>query len=91
MSQPSKHIIFTGRVQGVGFRFTAQRIAQRYDLVGYVKNIPNSSVEMLIQGRPKDIQACLNDIAETFAGHIRQTNIEDITPTTAYTAFNITF
>ena len=91
MPQPAKNIIFTGHVQGVGFRFTSLRIARRYSLVGYVKNIPGSSVEMLIQGPPNNVQACIRDISEAFDGHIKQTNIKDITPTATYTAFDITF
>ena len=41
----AKHIIFTGRVQGVGFRFTALRIARLNQLKGYVRNSPDGSVE----------------------------------------------
>ena len=91
MPQPAKHIIFTGYVQGVGFRFTALRIARRHSLVGYVKNIPDSSVEMLIQGPQNNIQACIRDISETFEGCITQTKTKDIKSTVTYTAFDITF
>ena len=50
MDQMAKHIIFAGRVQGVGFRFTAHNVARRYDVSGYVRNRPDGTVEMFAQG-----------------------------------------
>ncbi len=43
-------IIFKGRVQGVGFRYTAQRYAIDFNLTGYVKNLDNGDVEAQVQG-----------------------------------------
>ncbi len=43
-------IIFKGRVQGVGFRYTAQRYAIDFNLTGYVKNLDNGDVETQVQG-----------------------------------------
>jgi acylphosphatase len=87
----AKRIIFTGTVQGVGFRFTANSIAQRYRLAGYVRNLHNGGVEMLVQGTARDIDDCLIDIGESFAGYIRDTKIEDLPTDPACTDFKITF
>lgn len=87
----AKHIIFIGRVQGVGFRFTARRAASRRQLTGYVRNMPNGSVEMLAQGRPEDVNDCIQDIKEYFAGYLKETKIEEIPPDPRYTDFKITF
>ncbi len=46
-------VIYQGRVQGVGFRFTAEAIALGLHLTGWVKNLPNGDVELLGEG-PKD-------------------------------------
>ncbi len=46
-------LIAVGRVQGVGFRYTAQRQAGRLGLTGYVRNMRNGSVEMICEG-PSD-------------------------------------
>lgn len=43
-------IIFKGQVQGVGFRYTCQRIATELDLTGQAKNLDNGNVEVEIQG-----------------------------------------
>ncbi len=91
MGDIAKHIIFSGRVQGVGFRFTAQRVALRNDLAGYVKNLPNGSVEMFAQGKPDDIADALRDIGESFGSYIRDTNIQDSPANPNLNSFDITF
>jgi len=87
----AKHIIFIGRVQGVGFRFTARRAASRRQLTGFVRNVPNGTVEMLAQGCSEDIDDCIQDIKEYFAGYLRETKIEEISPDPRYIDFKITF
>lgn len=51
MSEIRKHIVFHGRVQGVGFRYTAKYMAQSLGLVGWVKNEWDGTVTMEVQGR----------------------------------------
>ena len=87
----AKHIIFTGRVQGVGFRFTAHRIARGNLLKGYVRNLPNGSVEMLAQGYTEDVDDCINNIKESFAGYITDTQIDELPLDPRYKDFKITF
>jgi len=87
----AKHIIFIGNVQGVGFRFTAHRIANHHQLAGFVRNVPDGNVEMLAQGKSEDIDNCILDIKDSFAGYIRQTKIEDTAPDPRYSDFKITF
>ena len=45
-----RHLFYSGRVQGVGFRFTAQRIASGFAVTGWVRNLPDDRVEMLVEG-----------------------------------------
>ncbi len=87
----ARHIIFAGHVQGVGFRFTAHRMANRHQLTGFVRNLPNGTVEMLAQGSPEDIDDCIGDIEEALAGYMREAKIEEIPPDPRYTDFKITF
>jgi acylphosphatase len=87
----AKHIIFIGRVQGVGFRFTAHSIAQRCGIIGFVRNLYDGSVEMLVQGEMIDVEDCIRDIQETFKGSIRQTNIEEANCNDNLVDFRITF
>ena len=91
MEPTAKHIVFSGSVQGVGFRFTALNIANRYHLTGYVRNLPNGSVEMLAQGPAETIDGCIREIEDSFTGNVRQTDIEPITPDPNLKDFRITF
>ncbi len=87
----AREITFAGRVQGVGFRFTARRAANRRQLTGFVRNMPNGSVEMLAQGRPEDIDDCIRDIKESFAGYMIEARIEETPHDPQHTDFKITF
>lgn len=87
----ARHIIFIGRVQGVGFRFTAHRMAHRHQLTGFVRNLPDGTVEMLAQGPVEDINKCIEEIEENLAGYVRDTKIEEIPPDPQHMDFKITF
>jgi acylphosphatase len=87
----AQHIIFTGHVQGVGFRFTAHRMASRRHLTGFVRNLSDGTVEMLAQGPAEDIEECIRGIKEALAGYVRETIIDEVPPDPKHTDFKITF
>jgi len=91
MGITAKHIVFTGRVQGVGFRFTALRIAKRWGLRGIVRNLPDGSVEMTAQGSDEDLNQCLQEINGYFGSYIKEKTIEEVAASTRYEDFRITF
>jgi len=90
MAKVARHIIFRGTVQGVGFRFTAFGIADRLKLEGFVRNLHDGTVEMVVQGPKEDIQSCIEDIAGSFDYNI-ETEIKDIQYNPKYCDFKITF
>ena len=55
-----KRIYFSGRVQGVGFRFTAEGLAKELGLTGYVKNLWDGRVELEVQGTEDAISEMLS-------------------------------
>lgn len=87
----AKHIIFTGHVQGVGFRFTAHRMAGRHQLAGFVRNLPDGTVEMVAQGPAGHIEDCVTEIKDSFAGYVREVFVNDIPSDPKRTDFRITF
>ncbi|MCX5643096.1 MAG: acylphosphatase [Phycisphaerae bacterium] len=89
--QTAKHVVFRGHVQGVGFRYTARQIAQQYNAAGFVRNLPDGTVEMFLQGPDRDIDNCLREIQDFFAGYLRDTQIEEAVYTPRYTDFRVTF
>ena len=54
-----KHLTFTGRVQGVGFRYRAKYAANGMCITGWVKNEWDGSVEMEVQGTEEAIDRML--------------------------------
>ena len=91
MSKIAKHVIYSGQVQGVGFRFTSERIARRYDIAGFVKNLPSGQVEMVVQGKKRDVEDYLGEIDDTFGGGITDKKVEDISVKDKYVSFNIAY
>ena len=59
-------LLFSGRVQGVGFRFTALHLAKKFEnLTGYVRNMPDSGVEMIIETDDITFKRFLSSIQES--------------------------
>lgn len=54
---------YTGRVQAVGFRFTAQGWAQARGLTGWVANLADGDVMLEVQGTPEQVQGFMDDVA----------------------------
>ena len=50
------HLVISGRVQGVGFRFSAYDEAKELALAGYVRNLPNGDVEIIAEGSRENLQ-----------------------------------
>jgi acylphosphatase len=85
----SKLIVFKGSVQGIGFRYTAHRIAAHYGLTGYVRNLDDGSVEMLAQGDADDLADCVDDLKTSFGSYIRDVEITDAPFVSDYDSFMI--
>lgn len=85
------HILYNGRVQGVGFRFTVQRYALSLGLTGWVKNCPNGSVEALVEGQKEKIERLCQDIEEYFKGHIDCKEIHYTPAQKQFNDFQITY
>ena len=58
----AKRVIFEGRVQGIGFRYTVKDLARSFDVCGWVKNLPDGSVELHAMAEPDELAAFLREI-----------------------------
>lgn len=58
------YIVFKGRVQGVGFRWTLINIAQKYNITGFCRNLDNGDVDLEIQGKSDNLDAFLKETLE---------------------------
>ncbi len=85
-----KHLRYSGRVQGVGFRQTARSIAEKYPVVGYVRNLPQGDVELVAQGEADSVQGFLAEIARRMERNIRQC-VENDESAAEFSEFEIRF
>ena len=84
-----RRVIFHGRVQGVGFRYTAASIAKRYRIEGYVRNQPDGAVELVAEGTVQQLERLLKDISAEFAGNIERQDAEEIPMMELFAGFAI--
>jgi acylphosphatase len=86
----ARKFFVSGEVQGVGFRFFAQRAAAKHQVVGYVKNLADGRVEALAEGPPQDVEAFKHDLAAgprfSSVQHVEEINLD---PSGAYANFRI--
>ena len=66
---------YSGRVQGVGFRFTAQRIAEEFGLYGWVSNLDDGRVEIYAEGDESILKDFFAQIDSTFSRYIKDKQI----------------
>lgn len=86
----ARRFVISGDVQGVGFRFFAQRAAARHQVVGYVKNLEDGRVEALAEGPAPQVEAFKHDLATGprfgRVEHVEELNLD---PSGSYSTFRI--
>jgi len=83
-------VLFSGRVQGVGFRYMAYRIATPLDLTGYVRNRPEGDVELVAEGSERELNGFLEGIhASRLNSHIVREQLCWVAATGEYGKFRI--
>ncbi|MDD5195913.1 MAG: acylphosphatase [Candidatus Omnitrophica bacterium] len=85
------HILFSGNVQGVGFRYTAQNLADKYTLSGWVMNLPNGKVEVELEGGVESFKEFCAEIQEIFRRYIDDIQIDESDYIGDYKDFRIRF
>lgn len=73
-------LIFSGRVQGVGFRATAVGVARGYAVTGFVRNEPDASVYAEVQGTSSEIDAFVRTLQARMASNIAGMRSDPISP-----------
>jgi acylphosphatase len=80
---------FSGRVQGVGFRYTAQNLALGYNVQGYVRNLPDGRVELVIEGPDQDMDRLVEAIKHKLSCFTRRTDVVESSATGEFGGFTI--
>jgi acylphosphatase len=84
-------IYYSGRVQGVGFRYTARAIAAAYKVTGFVKNLPDGRVQLVLEGRKDEIQLYLKSLQAELGAYIRDAQATVRPATERFKGFEIRF
>ena len=86
----ARKFLISGEVQGVGYRYFAQRAAARHQVVGYVRNCPDGRVEAFAEGPAGSVDAFKDDLVTGPQWAVVE-QIEEIVlePTGSYSAFRI--
>ena len=68
MKRERVHVFYSGRVQGVGFRFTVKMVAHGFDVTGTVRNLDDGRVEMCAEGERHELEEFLKGIQDSDIG-----------------------
>ena len=84
-------VVYSGRVQGVGFRFRIRLLSERFSVSGYVKNLPDGRVELVAQGDPGEIDRFRQDIQTEMRGLVRQEEDQPVDGSPFFDSFTIAY
>jgi len=90
MNRQRRLVLFTGTVQGVGFRYTVRRVSDGFAVTGYVRNLPNGQVEVLAEGDGDEIDAFIAAIEDRMGYYIRGATQRTSPATDEFDSFDIT-
>ncbi|MCB1079218.1 MAG: acylphosphatase [Verrucomicrobiae bacterium] len=86
----AKQYFFTGRVQGVGFRYSTKRLAMGFDVIGWVRNLEDGRVELQVMGDEGELADFIEEIHNSPLGHhIQEQEERLIAPLDGVTGFTI--
>lgn len=80
---------FTGRVQGVGFRYQTLQVAKEFEVSGFVKNLPDGRVQLDAEGQPAEVRDFVAAVQERMTGYIRKTEQSEGRRNPTYQGFAI--
>ncbi len=69
-------VLYSGQVQGVGFRYSVRSVATGFDVTGTIRNVPDGTVELVAEGVSDELDAFRQAIRESGLDHfIRQEDV----------------
>ncbi len=89
--QERRRLVYTGHVQGVGFRYTTRTIARGYDVAGYVRNLPSGKVELVAEGSAEELDRFQSELDDRMSGQIRDVQVDRQTVASEFASFDIRY
>jgi acylphosphatase len=87
----ARMVHYTGKVQGVGFRATTESIAQDYPLTGWVKNLKDGRVQLLVEGPADAVDDFLQAVRKRWKRNIEKEESEEQTVSGKYKKFTVAY
>lgn len=84
-------VLFSGQVQGVGFRHTTRQVARSYPVEGFVKNLPDGRVQLVAEGDPRKVREFVRDVEQAMADYIGRKQVDEGEATGEFEGFGIRF
>ena len=88
-SHERREVIYSGHVQGVGFRWTVRQIVQGHAVTGFVRNLDDGRVQLVVEGQAAEIDCFLASIRERMADYIAQAQEAKSPATGQFAGFEI--
>jgi len=85
------HVYYSGQVQGVGFRYTVARLARGQAVTGFVRNLRDGRVELVVEGEQADVGQILDGVDRIMAGYIHNRLVEAEQPMGEFSGFEVAF
>ena len=82
-------VFFTGRVQGVGFRYQALQVAKGFEVSGFVQNLPDGRVQLEAEGAAAEVREFIAAVQERMEGYIRKAEQAEAKRAAQYAGFSI--
>ena len=86
-----RELYYSGHVQGVGFRYSTHRIALAYQVTGFVRNLPDRRVHLVVEGPKEEVDGFLGDLSERMGNFIRNIVDDRMAPTGEFESFCIRY
>jgi acylphosphatase len=80
---------FTGRVQGVGFRYAALQAAKEFEVSGFVTNLPDGRVHLEAEGTPEEVDAFIAAVHDRMHGYVRKVERQASVRAAQFAGFSI--
>ena len=85
------HVFYNGRVQGVGFRFTTEEIANELGILGWIKNLRSGEVELVVEAPQEKLEVFLSRLDQYFSTYIQDAQVSWQEATGSFKGFEIRF
>ncbi len=89
MKQERYVVYYSGRVQGVGFRYAVCRVATRFEVKGFVRNLGDGRVQVIAEGKTKELDGFLESIQAEMSGYIRAKELDQQEPSGKFSDFGL--